>query len=373
MKVLHIYKDYYPVLGGIENHIRMLAEEQVKRGYRVTVLVTSPSLRTEREERNGVQVIKAGRLMTVASTPLSISLPFLLSHQNPDIAHLHFPYPLGELAYLLAGHSHNMVITYHSDIVRQKYLLHLYKPFLRRVLARADVITVSSPSYIQSSPFLSCLSYKCRAIPHGTDLGRFATTPSILSHAGEIRKSHAAPLILFVGVLRYYKGLSFLIEAMSQIQAKLLIVGQGPQGKEWQSLARRLGLDNKIFFLGRVSDEKLLALYHACDVFVLPSVHRSESWGAVQIEAMACGKPVISTELKTGTSFSNLHGKTGFVVPPGDPQALADAILTVLRDDKLRQEMGSCARERALQEFSLQTMVDRITKLYEEIIKEGSK
>jgi glycosyltransferase involved in cell wall biosynthesis len=256
--------------------------------------------------------------------------------------------------------------------VRQKYLLRVYEPFLRRVLARADVITVSNPNYMQSSPYLRPLVGKCVVIPHGTDLSRFVATEAVRRRAAEIRQRYAAPLILFVGLLRYYKGISFLIEAMPQIAARLLIVGQGPQGEEWQALTRQLGLEDKIAFLGYVSEEELIALYHACDVFVLPSIHRSESWGAVQIEAMACGKPVVCTELGTGTSFVNVDGVTGRVVPPRDAAALATAINALLSDEATRRAMGARARERAQQEFSLETMVDRVVAVYAGVLGEGS-
>jgi rhamnosyl/mannosyltransferase len=284
-----------------------------------------------------------------------------------DITHLHFPYPVGELAYLLAGRSRKLVITYHSDIVRQKVLLQVYKPFLYRLLARADAITVSNPNYVQSSPYLRPLADKCVIIPHGADLSHFSATETVMRRAEEIRRHYAAPLILFVGLLRYYKGLSFLIEAMLQIDARLLIVGQGPQEEEWRALACKPGLEGKIDFLGRVSDEELVSLYHACDVFVLPSIHRSESWGAVQIEAMVCGKPVVCTELGTGTSFVNLDGVTGLVVPPRDSNALAAAINRLLADPELRHRMGQSGRERAQREFSAQVMVERLVRMYERL------
>lgn len=368
MNILYIYKDYYPVVGGIENHIKMLAEALVRQGHQVTVLVTHPTARTHIEEINGVRVIKAGRLATISSAPISLSLFAWVRRLEADIAHLHFPYPIGELAYLLAGHSRKMVITYHSDIVRQKYLLQVYKPFLYRLLARVDKITVSSPNYIQSSPYLRPVANKCVVIPHGTDLERFVETEAVRQRVEEIRRRYAAPLILFVGLLRYYKGVSFLIEAMPSIEAKLLIVGQGPEGNQWQALSRKLGLEGKAIFLGRVSDEELVALYHACDVFVLPAIHRSESWGAVQVEAMACGKPVVCTELGTGTSFVNVHGQTGFVVPPRDSAALADAITTLLQNEPLRQELGRHARQRAMSEFSLPIMVERVLQLYNQVL-----
>jgi glycosyltransferase involved in cell wall biosynthesis len=380
MRILHVYKDYYPVVGGIENHIRLICRG-LKAGWpdiEPTVLVTNRARNTVVEEIEGVRVIKTGRLATVSSAPISLSLFAWMRRLEPDITHLHFPYPIGELAYLLVGRSRKMVITYHSDIVRQKYLLHMYRPFLYRLLARADRITVSSPNYIQSSIYLQPLAGKCVVIPHGVDLGRFVATAGVQRRAQELRQ-HYAPrtpgdgvpalsLILFVGLLRYYKGLSYLIKAMSQIPGRLVVVGEGPQGHEWRELSRQLGLEDKVIFLGRVSDEELVALYHACDVFVLPSIHRSESWGAVQVEAMACGKPVVCTELGTGTSFVNVNGQTGLVVPPRDSDALAQAISTLLQDEPLRQQMGRHARERAEKEFSSTTMANRLVDLYQDVL-----
>ena len=369
MKVLYVYKNYYPVVGGIENHMRLIC-----RGLKAyphiepTVLVTSRTSKTVIEEIDGIRVIKAGRLATVSSAPISLSLLAWVHRLEADITHLHFPYPIGELAYMLVGRSRKMVITYHSDIVRQRYLLQVYKPFLHRLLARADKITVSSPNYIQSSPYLRPLADKCAVIPHGADLRRFAETEEVKHRAQEIRQCYAPPLILFVGLLRYYKGLSFLIKAMAEIEARLLVVGQGPQGEQWQELSRQLGLQQKVIFLGRVSDEELVALYHACDVFVLPAIHRSESWGAVQIEAMACGKPVVCTELGTGTSFVNVHGQTGLVVPPRDSAALAAAMRMLLENEPLRKQMGQRAQERATREFSFSAMVDQLVTLYRGVL-----
>jgi glycosyltransferase involved in cell wall biosynthesis len=171
-----------------------------------------------------------------------------------------------------------------------------------------------------------------------------------------------------VGLLRYYKGVSYLIEAMQSVGGHLLVVGQGPMGQEWRALAQRLGLGDRVTFLGRVRHEELVALYHACDVFVLPAIHRSESWGAVQVEAMASGKPVICTELGTGTSFVNVHGETGLVVPPSDSVALASALNRLICDSELREAMGRQARERAQAEFSLSSMVRRILQLYRQPI-----
>ncbi len=364
MKILHIYKDYYPVVGGMENHIRMLAEGAVKRGLEVTVLVTSLIRRTEIGEKEGVKVIKAARLASLASTPLSTALFLWVRRLKPDITHLHFPYPLGEMAQLIFGRSQRTVITYQSDIVRQKSLLRLYRPFLQRILKRADRIIATSPQYIQSSPYLSQVAEKCMVVPLGIDLERFQRPRG--DEVRELRNKYRPPLLLFVGILRYYKGLQYLLKAMRDIDARLLVVGSGPMAEEWQTLTTELGLTDKVFFVGQ-HVEDLPAYYQACDLFVFPSSHRSEAFGTVQVEAMACGKAVICTELGTGTSYVNIHGETGLVVPARDPETLTAAINQLLSDEERRREMGERGRKRAEEEFSHETMIDRVVAVYQSL------
>ncbi len=375
MKILHLYKDYYPVLGGIENHIRLLAEGQAARGHDVTVLATDRGLRTTTKKQGGVQVIKAGRLLTVARAPLSLTFPLLLARQRPDIAHLHFPYPFGEVSHLLLGRARRTVITYHSDIVRQKGWLRLYRPFLTRVLDRADRIIATSPRYIESSPYLRPRADRCTVIPLGINLQRFQTVDSALVQALHTRFRSAPsadapdyPLLLFVGLLRYYKGLSYLLQAMTHIHARLLVIGQGPMESEWRRLAEELAIADKVHFLGQIPNEQLPAFYHAADLFVLPATHRSEAFGLVQVEAMAAGLPIISTELGTGTSWVNQHDETGLVVPPRDAPALAQAISALLAEPDRRQRMGQAGRERARREFSHTVMLGRVLALYESVL-----
>lgn len=368
MKVVHSYKDYWPVVGGIENHIRMIAGGlKAAPDIEQTVLVTNRGPRTIIEDIEGVRVVKVGRQATVSSAPISAALPFWMGRltAGADIAHLHFPYPIGEMAYLLAGRALRLIITYHSDIVRQKSLLRAYTPFMLRILARADVITVSNPQYIETSPYLRPHARKCVVIPHGQDTARFAApSAAAAAEAGVLRAQHGPRLVLFVGLLRYYKGVSFLIEAMRQVNGRLLIVGAGPESDALRDQASAPDLRDRVAFLGRVSDEALVGLYHACDVFALPSIERSESWGAVQIEAMAAGKPVVCTELGTGTSYVNQHGRTGLVTPPRDARALAEAINQLLDDDALRARLGAAAQARALTELSKEMMIERIQALY---------
>ncbi len=365
MRILHVYKDYFPVTGGIENHIRLLAREQVRFGHDVTVLVTNLGPKTVEEQREGVRVIKAARLAHLASTPLSLSFFRLIGKIPADVVHLHFPYPPGEVANFLLGKGKVTVVTYHSDVVRQKLILPFYRPLLLRILSRADGIIVTSPRYLESSPYLRLFREKCTIIPLGVEVERFASAPD--DEVQAIRRCYGQPILLFVGKLRYYKGIPYLLEAMKDLEAKLLIVGSGPMEKEWRKLASDMGLDGKVFFLGEVEDDKLPAFYHACDVFVLPASHRSEAFGTVLIEAMAAGKPVISTELGTGTSWVNRDGETGLVVPPRDPKALAGAVKLLLEDKALRLRMGGKARAHA-RSFSVEEMTRKVLNYYRELI-----
>lgn len=364
MNILHLYKDYFPVQGGIENHIKLLAEGQVARGHQVSVLITSRGRQTRVETINGVRAIFAARLATISSAPISPAMFTLLRGEQPDIVHLHFPYPWGETANYFVGRTHTVVLTYHSDIIRQKYLRVAYAPLMQRVLARVDAIIATSPNYIATSSTLSRWKEKCVIIPLTIDPAPFETAvpdPPLTSRS--------SPLLLFVGQLRYYKGLQYLIRALCELpQARLLIVGNGPMESTWRSLANELNIADRVAFVSHVADADLPPYYAACDVFVLPSSERSEAFGLVQLEAMAAGKPVVCTELGTGTSFVNVDGKTGFVVPPRDAHALAVAINRLINDKPLCAQMGAAGRARVEKDFRLEKMVDRILALYENLI-----
>ncbi|HXF63756.1 MAG TPA: glycosyltransferase [Caldilineaceae bacterium] len=371
MRVLHIYKDYAPVMGGIENHIGVLARGLRECGIDAQVLVTNTGPQTERLTLDGVPVTKAGRLLSVSSAPVSAAFYPLLyrMEQGVDIAHAHLPYPPGELAQLFLGRSRRFVITYHSDIVRQRVLGRLYRPFLWQVLRRAHLIAVSTPAYLSSSPFLAAFPEKCRVIPFGIELDQLAGAPAVQVEAAELRARFGErPLLLFVGRLRHYKGLHVLLDAMHQVDAHLLVIGSGPMGEVWQRKAATEGLNGKVTFWGERPDRDKLAAYHAADLFVLPSTNRAEAFGLVLVEAMACGLPVISTELGTGTSFVNQHEQTGLVVPANDAPALAAAINRLLADEPLRRTLGQAAHARAHAVFSKAAMLTRTIAFYQEAL-----
>ncbi len=370
MHVLQVYKDYFPVLGGIENHLQLLSEGLVARGVRVTVLVTNLTPWTRLERRRGVRVIRAGRQVHLASTPFGVDLIRWARRLRPDLIHLHHPYPPGDLIPLL-HRGIPYVVTYHSDVVRQKRLLLLYRPLQAWTLRRAARILPTSPRYVATSPALRRVADRCTVVPLGIPVERYLEpNPAALEKIR--RRFGPGPWLLFVGRLRHYKGIDVLLEAMLRLppRVKLWVIGTGPMGPRWQARARELGLEGRVHFLGEVMGRIVEAFYAAADLFVLPSTSRAEAYGVVQMEAMAAGTPVVCTELGTGTSFVNLDGVTGRVVPPRDPDALAQAIRELLEDDERRARMGRAARERALEEFSADRMVERVFRVYRDILSD---
>jgi glycosyltransferase involved in cell wall biosynthesis len=372
MKILHIYKDYSPVLGGIENHVRALAEGQAARGHDVTVLVNATGARTTVSRENGVRVVRAGRLVTVGgSVPLSPAFPFLLGRERPDIAHLQFPYPPGEVANLFFGRARHTVISYQSDVVRQRNMLSVYRPLMERVLRRADRIIASSANYVRTSPFLAPLAERCTVVPLGIDVRRFATAdPAAVAHLRARWGVGSEPVLLFVGRLRYYKGLDTLLRAlalMGDAPGRAVIAGDGPLYAEWQALAESLGVAWRVVFDRDLPDEQLVAAYHAAQVYVLPANSRAEAYGLALVEAMAAGLPCVTTEVGTGTSWVVQDGSTGLVVPPLDPPALAGALRALLSDPRRRQALGAAGHARAVQEFDEQVMVERVLAVYKSL------
>lgn len=368
MRIVQIYKDYPPVVGGIEHHLRVLAEGLAARGHDVTALVTHPRRESSEELCNGVRVIRAGRLAQVASTPLSLDLFRQARSLRADLTHLHMPFPPGDLAARMIAGSPPLVVTYHSDIVRQQRLLRVYRPLLHATLRHAARIIATSAPYIESSRVLRRYAAKCRVVPLSVDPARFANDARGPALRRQLLESMDGCLILSVGVLRYYKGLHILLDAMTQVNATLAIVGAGPEEARLRDLAQAFGVARRVRFIGRVSDDDLPAYYAAADLFVLPSHLRAEAFGMVQLEAMAAGLPVISTELGTGTSVVNQHGVTGFVVPPGDPLPLARAIRVLLENPELRRHMGAAARRRVADNYTHARMIEGVLTVYEDVL-----
>ncbi|HMS26947.1 MAG TPA: glycosyltransferase [Burkholderiaceae bacterium] len=360
--------------GGVERHQQLLCKGLAANGLDVVYLVAAAGLEEKDEIVDGYRLIQApsfGTLFSTAVSPSQVLRALALHKEMPfDVLHLHFPNPLAHLASMLFPSNVKRVITWHSDIVKQKRLLAMYRPFLQSVTRRADaLIAATSAHYSSSTQIPKDISpEKRRVIPFGLDFSSLDLTP----HSESVRKnllSHAngQAIIFALGRHVYYKGFDVLITAMEHINAQLILGGDGPLRTQLESQVDRLGLKHKITFTGGIAEEDLAAYFHACDVFCLPSVEQSEAFGLVQLEAMACGKPVICTQLNNGVNVLNVHGETGFAVPVRDSLALAERINQLLQDSALRLKLGAQAHARALQVYSLDANTQQHIQLYKEL------
>ncbi len=294
-------------------------------------------------------------------------MPVRLAREQADVIVIHEPNPMGLLSYFLARPEGKLIVWFHSEVIRPGWQYRLfYRPLLQFALARASKIVVASPALAASAPQLREWQSKCVVIPYGIPFG--PPSGAIDRRAAEIRRDAGRPIVLFVGRLVPYKGVGVLLDAVRGIDAHVLIVGSGPERTALTEKAESLGLSHQIRFLGEVADEELRALYCACDLFVLPSITRQEAFGVVQAEAMALGKPVISTKLGTGVDWVNQHRKTGLVVAPGDVAALHDAIAELVADPAKRAAFGRAGADRARAVFNVDRMIDSTLNLYRDVV-----
>jgi rhamnosyl/mannosyltransferase len=363
LRVLHVGKFYPPHKGGMESHLQVLCGQLCRR-VDVEVVVSSDDRRTTEEVVDSVKVTRVGTLFDLAAAPICPETVSRIRESRADIVHIHLPHPTAILAYLASGHRGRLVFTYHSDIVRQKVLSRLFWPMLRRAMQRADAVIVASPNYVESSPVLQKFKDKCRVIPFGIPLEQFDRVDA--EDVAKIRRRFGPRIVLGVGRLIYYKGFEHLIRAMREVDGHLLIVGEGPLLGALELEAVKAGVGGRVTFLGNVED--VVPYYHAADVFALSSVARSEAFGIVQLEAMACRRPVVNTWLDSGVTFVSMDGETGLTVPPEDAGALAGALNRLLGDKALSAQYGRAARLRVEREFSLEVMTSRTLQLYQEIM-----
>ncbi|WP_225607700.1 MULTISPECIES: glycosyltransferase family 4 protein [unclassified Pseudomonas] len=366
MKVLHFYKTFgLEQYGGVEMFIRHLAHSTAIQGCENTVLsldrepmkpVTTSSFR----------LVQAKQDLHIASTGFSWSSlsAFARLAEQADVIHYHFPWPFMDLVHLLKGLGKPSVVTYHSDIVRQKVLLQLYRPLMRAFLGRVDAIAATSPNYLESSTVLQSYQDKACSIPIGLEQDLYPR-PDV-TEVARLHRQFGERFFLFVGVLRYYKGLHYLLEAMRSAPWPLLIVGAGPMEQELMQMAKEHGLNN-VHFLGQVSEQEKIDLMCACYGVIFPSHLRSEAFGIGLLEGAMMGKPLICSEIGTGTSFINQHEETGIVVPPADARALRQAMQTLWDDPVLAERYGRAARSRFLSTFTARGMGEAYSELYAQV------
>jgi glycosyltransferase involved in cell wall biosynthesis len=364
LRVLHVGKYYPPHRGGMESHLEALCGE-LKRSIDTEIVVASSNgSRASEELLDGLKIARLGKLFSLRSAPFCPEMVRQIRASKADLVHIHHPNPGAVLAYLASGHRGRLVFTYHSDIVRQKVLSRFFDPILQYALNRADAIIVTSSNYIRSSYILPRHEKKCRVIPFGIPVERFQR-PDVLEVA-RLRKLFGPRIVLGVGRLVYYKGFEHLIGAMKFVEGRLIIVGSGPMHDALRQQAESCGVSERVTILTNVPD--VCPYYHAADVFALSSVARSEAFGIVQLEAMACGKPIVNTNLDTGVTSVSLDGVSGLTVRPGDPEALGLAINFLLDNPLRRAAYGRAGQLRVRQHFNLQTMARRTLAVYDEVM-----
>lgn len=362
-RVLHVGKFYPPHPGGMETHLQSLCGE-LKSHLNVEVVVANDGRRTKAGVIDGISVTRVGTVLNLAAAPVCPDLSRKIRQAKADLVHIHLPHPTAILAYLRSGHRGRLIFTYHSDIIRQKVLSKAFWPVLRHALNLADAIIVASPNYVEASPVLQRFKEKCRIIPFGIPTEEFDRVNA--NEVAKLRQQFGPRIVLGVGRLVYYKGFEYLIRAMLNIKGHLLIIGSGPLREKLEREIQNCGVSDRVTMLTNIKD--VAPYYHATDVFALSSVARSEAFGLVQLEAMACGKPVVNTQLDSGVPFVSVNGVTGITVPPKEVEALSNAINTLLDDPILRERYGRAGRERVDQEFNLRVMTRRTLSLYEEVL-----
>jgi rhamnosyl/mannosyltransferase len=371
-RALQISKFYPPVMGGIETVAWELTEGLNRAGTPTDVLCSHHLPATVADAADaGYTVVRAGSLGRVLSTSVAPAMVGELARRHAlyDVIHLHMPDPMGALAVFLARPQAKLVVHWHSDVVRQRTAMHVYRPLQDWVLRRADAVIATSLAYAQASEALRAVQDKVTVIPIG--IGDARGQPRAVTAAQIRARFPGCRLVFALGRMTHYKGFEVLIRAAERLPAdcRVLIGGDGQRLAQLQRDVARRGLGDKVVMLGHVQDHELFSWFEACDVFCMPSTLRAEAYGVAMVEAMVMGRPIVATDIAgSGVPWVNQHGRTGLNVPVGDVGALAGALARLLDDPALRLRMGATARGRYQNEFRADLMTERTLDLYDALL-----
>lgn len=367
LKVLHFYKTYYPdTFGGIEQVIYQLSESGAEYDVESTVLSLSKRGDIDNQKIGKQRVFYAKTNFEIASTPFSLSCikKFKELAKQADIIHYHYPFPFMDMLHFLCRINKPTIVSYHSDIVKQKFFSRLYSPLMNHFLKSVDCIVAASPNYVKTSVVLQKFESKVKVIPYGLNEKSY---PSISDEKLKFwRDRFDGGFFLFIGAFRYYKGLHTLLEAAHATSLPVVIVGGGGIESDIKAKAEELNLTN-VHFVGSLPDEDKAALLKLCTAIVFPSHLRSEAFGITLLEGAMYGKPLISCEIGTGTSFINLDGYSGFVIPPNDPVRLRQVMQELYSNPELAERYGSNAYARFKDVFTSEKMLTDYSAVYREL------
>jgi rhamnosyl/mannosyltransferase len=373
LRVCHLGKYYPPSPGGIETHTRTLARAQAELGAEVRVLcVRHGRGPTEFEQDGPVEVTRLGRLASAAKIDVCPGLVAALRREAAaaDVLHMQVPNPTMILGLLAAGVRTPLVVTYQSDLVRQRLRGLLFRPLERLAYRQVRAILATSPTYPGGSRFLRPYGDRLHVLPMGIDLEPYLEpSPTTIAAAEALRARHGGPIWLGCGRLIYYKGFLNAIRALQHVEGTLILVGDGRDRPMLEAEATRLGLRDRVVFAGAMPYQEVLPYYRAADAFWFPSNARSEAFGLVQVEAMASGCPVINAAIPhSGVPWVSPHEETGLTVPVDDPLALAAAARRLLEEPGLRERLAAAGRERARREFDHRVMAERSLEVYRQVL-----
>lgn len=361
LRVIHFGKFYPPHRGGMETVLATLCRGLVRAGADCQVVVSGHDGDPRVKKDAGVRIRRMRSFGTFSSLSLCPEALWALRGLEVDIINLHHPNPLADVSCLVSRPRARLVVTYHSDIVRQRRLGKLYWPLLHSTLARADAIVATSSEYAASSAVLRQFRSKVHVIPLGL------APPPAGPSTPPFDRGRRSPRYFFLGRLVAYKGLTVLLDALRAVPGRLWIGGSGPMDRRLRVHADRAGVADRVEFLGEISEQEKLLRMGSCDAFVLPSLTRAEAFGLVLLEAMAMARPVVVSDLPTGVRTLVQNGVNGYRFPPGDSRALADVLRRLADDPAAAQRMGEEGRRRFLQRWTMDHMVNRYVRLYEEL------
>jgi len=365
--ITHIFKTYFPdTQGGIEEAIRQIGKYSLKNGYNVNVVSVSHNPSTS--VLDGIKCYSFKHSFGSDSLPISIELAsnFKEIIDKTDIVHLHYPYPYGELLTILNKVNKPIVVTFHCEILNRPVIRFFYEPFLRKLLNKASIIVPTSTNLLDSTKILQRFKQKTEVINLWLDEGRFDNLKEVNTDFKKLVESYG-DFSLFIGVLRWYKGLDVLLDTSKKIKGNIVIVGKGPEKEHLEKRINDEGITN-IYMTGFLSDNEVCYLLQKCKFTVLPSISPAEAFGQVLLESCYYSKPMITTELGTGTSYVNLDNKTGFVVKPNSYLEFANAMNKLFEDNNLCDIMGNMALQRYKENFSVDVQGNKYIEIYNRLL-----
>ncbi len=368
MKILHITSYYPPHIGGVE----MVAKDVVDALSDVAdqvVLCFNHEKGYGEETENGVKIIRTKCVAKISSQAISFQfrkvLKKVLAEFRPDYIHFHYPNPLAAHYLMKIGFDAKLIVYWHSDIIKQKFLKNFFVGETKRMLKKAYKIVATSPLYIDKSDFLPMFKDKITVVPNAINEKRLVVTEENVKEAQEIRKKYDGCVLGFnLGRHVPYKGLKYLIKASEKIDSnvRILLAGTGPLTEQ---LKKQAAGDEKIIFLGLIPIQKIVSYFLACDMILFPSITKNEAFGIALAEGMYFSKPAVTFTIEgSGVNYVSVNGVTGIECPSFDTDAYAAAVNRLAEDEQLRAEYGNNARERVIGNFTSAQFKRNIRKLY---------